>query len=66
MKSDEIQEIEEIKEMNEINEISKIGSYFGPYFGWVGGFFMTRVHTNDEDVLGPAICMSSRRGPLFF
>ena len=28
-------------------------------------FFTTRVHKNDEEVLGPVICMSSRRGPLF-
>ena len=27
--------------------------------------FTTRVHKNDEEVLGPVICMSSRRGPLF-
>ena len=28
-------------------------------------FFTTRVHQNDEEVLGPAVCMSSRRGPPF-
>ena len=29
-------------------------------------FFTTRVHKNDEDVLGPVIFMSSRRAPLLF
>ena len=28
-------------------------------------FFTTRVHKNDEEILRPVICMSSRSAPLF-
>ena len=34
------------------------------FIGWIL-FSTTRVRKNGEEVFGPVICMSSRRGPLF-